>query len=538
MPASMTRLTERLRSLEPKLLKVCQTSGIPGCSIGVLHQGREIWKANLGYRNVEAKLPPQSNTIFNMDSVTKGITAAAFACLVNEGKAKWTTPIRDIIPDFAKGCDELDRLFTPLDLFSMRSGHTMLDSLSWQGHNIVFFEKSQTIDLWNVSPRLGGFRSSYIYNNWGYAVMGVVIEKLTGQKLNLFLKERFFDPLKLPNTKMTDFVRCDNSAISYGILDDMTPVVIPDPAIGVGTFMEGASGLLSTVDDLLVLYQSFMYAIKDQFQRKTTATPGSPFKECTTLVKGHSFLENSTVLGEQSYGCGWIRCQLPGPLGMISMNPGFVDMPQVTEGCPSRLCLYHQGLMPGSSANVAILPDTDTIIIILANSSPLGDGIDWLSQMLMEEIFETPTQHRHDYEKLAQEAAGKALDHIPSMNRHLEKNRIAGSNPSFPLEAYVGKYHNNITSFWIEICQVGDGLTMAFMGLEPETYELRHYHYDTFTWIMPFNEAARRGRFVHYYTADHFLIKFEGTERGIDRFLWHAIRDTGPKPYLFLKTEI
>ncbi|KAK2592981.1 hypothetical protein QQS21_009309 [Conoideocrella luteorostrata] len=535
-------LIQRLHDLEPRLQAICQISGIPGCSIGVMHEGQVVWKANLGHRNVELSLKTQSDTVYNIDSITKSMTAAAFGLLVADGKVKWETPVRDIIPEFASLGDELDKQITPLDLLSMRSGNTMLDSMSWQGNNYIFFKKSETIALWNATPRQGSFRNSFLYNNWCYAVVGVIIEKLSGQSLHDFLRERIFEPLHLKNTRMTDFTPDEKRTLCYAILDDRSPVAIPEPAIGTGTFMEGASGLLSTVDDMFVLYGAYMAAIKDQTSRRTNSTHGNPFKECTTLTSGHNFLGNSISLREQTYACALVRCQLPGPLGMLSMNMKLMNippknvMPNAAEGASSRLCFYHQGLMPGSSANVAFLPETDTIVAVLANACPLGDGADWMSQMIMEVIFEAPV--RHDYESFARETAAKVLDHLPSLKRTQEANRLVGTTPSFPLEEYAGKYHHTQTRFWVEIAVVKECLSICFMGVKMETYELRHYQDDTFTWIISFNEAARRGRFVHYYDAVHYLIRFADDGQGIRRLYWHCTRDTGETPYLFLKSQV
>ncbi|KAF2108642.1 beta-lactamase/transpeptidase-like protein [Lophiotrema nucula] len=126
--------------------------------------------------------------MFNLNSVTKVMTAAGLACLVADGKLEWTTPIRDILPDFGNSWDPLKPLLTPLDLLSVRTGRSMLDSMSWQGNNYVFFKKSETVDLWNAIPRLTGFRTSFLYNNWGYAIIGIIVETLSGQKIHDFLR--------------------------------------------------------------------------------------------------------------------------------------------------------------------------------------------------------------------------------------------------------------------------------------------------------------------------------------------------------------
>lgn len=475
-------VSDRLRELEPRLRRIQEITGIPGVSIGVVHQGIELWKFNSGASDVENDTPTQSDTVFNLNSLTKSLTAAAFACLVNDGKVTWETPIRSVLGDFAEGGDALDKSITPIDLLSMRTGHQSLNCFAWQGNNIVLPEKSDTVQFWNATPRVGSFRSHFSYNNWAYGIMALVIEKLSGQPLHQFLQEHIFDPLGLKCTKMQDSIPIANSAASYAVQDDRTPVRVVSPSIGAGVFTEGGSGVLSTIDDMLQLYRKYLQAIHDQYQLNTKSTANNPFVECTTLLAPHNFLPTKSIYREQSYACGWIRCQLPGPLGMIGVNADNATMPTVLEGGPSHLCLYHMGMMVGSTSNIALIPETETVVAILANATPLGDGIDWMSQMIMEAIFDPPV--RHNYEQLAEEVAVKVLGHIPSLGRELDRNRLPNTHHSFPLKAYVGSFVHDQTPFKIDI-RLGSNessLMLTFMGQEAETYELRHYHNDVFTW--------------------------------------------------------
>jgi CubicO group peptidase (beta-lactamase class C family) len=125
--------------------RIQEITGIPGFSVGVNHEGKEIWKLNLGYRDVERKLSPTSDTVFNLNSLTKSSTAAAFGLLVKEGKIDWDTPIKTIFPEFARGCDAFDQTLTTVDLLSMRSGHEAYNSMSWQGHNIILDDRRDRV---------------------------------------------------------------------------------------------------------------------------------------------------------------------------------------------------------------------------------------------------------------------------------------------------------------------------------------------------------------------------------------------------------
>ena len=60
-----------------------------------------IYTHNHGYRNVEAGIPPDEETIYHIASLSKSFTAAAMGILVEEGRMKWDTPVRQILPDLS-----------------------------------------------------------------------------------------------------------------------------------------------------------------------------------------------------------------------------------------------------------------------------------------------------------------------------------------------------------------------------------------------------------------------------------------------------
>ncbi|KAI1115544.1 beta-lactamase/transpeptidase-like protein [Nemania sp. NC0429] len=504
-------LSVRLQQIEPRLRRILELTGTPGCSIGLCHRGKEVCKINIGLRDVGRRLPVQSDTVFLLHSLTKAFTAAAFACLVEEGRIEWTTPVRSIVPELN------DEHITPLDLLSMRSGYWPANAFSWQGHNIVLMKKEDNVRNWNGLQQLGDFRSSFKYNNWGVALVGILVERLTGKELGQVMKEKFFDPLKLKNTKMYDSVRTDNWAGSYGVLSDRSNVQIPEGSIGVGIFTEGGSGVVSTIDDMLPLYSVYLAALKHQFATDSNTTPDNPFVQCRTIFKGHTFLHRDAneLLLEQSYACGWVRCQLPGPLGGIGMNSTQTTMPVVLQGGESHLCIYHQGMMPGSVSNISLFPDTETIVAVVANSSHLGDAADWISQMIIEEIFAAPV--RNDYERIASE-------------RDLEKNKRHGTSPPYPLEDYSGTFWSDMFNFKIDVRVRNDHLSITFNGAEVETYDLKHYEDKTWVWWMPYDESCKRGRFVHLGDANYFLMRFEG----VDRLLWQTA-DYGSQTSVFVR---
>lgn len=114
----MSALQTRLQKLECRLRRIQQISGLPGCSFGVIRGEEVVWKVNLGHRDVQKQLPPESNTAYHPNSLTKAFTSAAPADLVREQKTDRESPIVEFIAEFARGHDELDRWLTPMDLLS------------------------------------------------------------------------------------------------------------------------------------------------------------------------------------------------------------------------------------------------------------------------------------------------------------------------------------------------------------------------------------------------------------------------------------
>ncbi|KAL8823980.1 MAG: hypothetical protein Q9191_005398, partial [Dirinaria sp. TL-2023a] len=450
----LRKVSERLGGLEPIINQICEISCSPGLSIGVLHHGEVIHKVNYGYRDIAAKTPPGSDTLYSINSMTKALTAAAVGVLVEDGLLRWDTPVHTILPDFGKGHGEIGRKMTIVDLLSHRSGVISPDTFFFQDYNEVLLRRGQEIETFNYANQEGFFRASFIYSNFGYGVAGLVVEKLSGMEFGCYLRTKIFDPLHLERTTTDDVSNDDNFGVSYCVLEDRELYPVPPPKVKSETALEGAAGVKSTVNDLLHLYQVFMETCNTQIQLQSTCTDGSPFKQCPTLIKAHNSMEGST-LREHAYGLGWVRCQLPGVLGKLGINGRLqMDLPTVGVGGTSRLRLYHEGLMPGSTTNVYTFPERMTAIVVLQSAVALNDCPDWISQLLVETVFDVP--QRNDFIQLAQGSAKRMLALVPSMASKLSSERVENTRPSLDLGQYVGRYFNPIKTFFVEVTQQAD----------------------------------------------------------------------------------
>lgn len=98
---------------------------------------------------------------------------------------------------------------------------------------------------------------------------------------------------------------------------------------------------------------------------------------------------------------GWGRVQLPGKMGQLELNPYLMPngMPVIGKGDSPQLIIFHQGSLPGALSIVILLPDTESIIVILTNALALNDIPDWVGQLVLEELLDIPQSKSNDFIK-------------------------------------------------------------------------------------------------------------------------------------------
>ncbi|KAJ5367119.1 D-aminoacylase [Penicillium brevicompactum] len=407
---------DRLQAAALAIPKICALSGTPGVSIGVLHHNQVIYTQGFGYRDVEAKLPPDEQTVYHIASLFKAVTSAAFGILVEEKKIDWDTPVETILPEFDPPNGTIREELNIADLLSHRGGLATQNAPWMQEVGHLKFTKEETLPMFATLPKVREFRSKFGYSNWGYGLANLVLEKLTDMTWGQFLHERLFQPLGLTRTLTAD-PNTDNVAKSY---------VPTPPSIADGTVMSGGSGIRSCVSDLLVLYKALLNASKDQFLNNATSTSGLPFCQTTTILSPQVPMPGSSIL-ENTYAMGWVRTQIPQPLGSTGTNGAFMKiMPFVGRGSPSRLVINHNGSLSGFFSAVLLLQETDSAIVVLTNSISKNDCSDWISQLLLEALIDT--DEKNDYVHLAQISSEAFDQKMGDIQRLLSSKQIPNTS--------------------------------------------------------------------------------------------------------------
>lgn len=177
----------------------------------------------------------------------------------------------------------------------------------------------------------------------------------------------------------------------HGYMPDPScePHDVGKPVIADGTVQQGSNGVKSTIHDLPIYYKAVLDTYKLEIEEEEEEEKGSntqssedtsrPLRNVKTLFTPHISLDPDAVpeAGGQWYGAGWAIAELPAPLGRIGTNGMFIDPMPLVGKCANKMKIwYHNGSLVGCFSSVHILPESSTILIVLANSNTKNDAAD------------------------------------------------------------------------------------------------------------------------------------------------------------------
>ena len=193
----------------------------PGCSMGVIQEGRLIHAAGYGTANLDHGIPNGPATIFRTGSVSKQFTAGAIALLAVRGELELDAPVQRYVPEFPDYPDPP----TVRHLIHHTSGvrdYIVLMSLAGN-RSEDFYTNQEVLDAINRQRELNFTPGAeYLYSNAGYFLLGEIVARVSGQSLREFAETEFFGPLGMTHTHFHDDHNeiVPNRAIGYAPTGD------------------------------------------------------------------------------------------------------------------------------------------------------------------------------------------------------------------------------------------------------------------------------------------------------------------------------
>jgi serine beta-lactamase-like protein LACTB len=313
---------EKLKQVSEFLQAERSRLGAPGLSAAVVLENRLAFAAGFGLADLENNVPATEKTVYRIGSLSTSITAIGVLKLVAEGKLRLEASARDYVPEYP----DKKAIITVRHLL----GH--LAGVGSFKHTEEFFNQKHydtllaSIETFKNRPLVSQPGQAFRYSTYGYTLLGLVIERVSGMAFEEYLKARIFDPLKMSATGLDEPQR-----------------LIPHRAGGyvrgdAGTFRNArfvdvsacypGAGMVSSVEDLARLAIAINTA---------TVLPPRLVTEMTTSGK-------TTSGAETNYGMGWFIRQ---------------------DG--DRRIIGNAGLGSKGSAFLLLYPEDQAAVVVMVN---------------------------------------------------------------------------------------------------------------------------------------------------------------------------
>lgn len=449
--------SQETAEIDAIVTRAVETFAPVGLSVSVVRGGELVYAQGFGVKHVERGGAVGPDTLFQMASTTKAITAAALGILVDEGLIEWDGRVIDYIPEFRMSDPWVTREFTVRDLLTHRSGLPLGagDLLHWPDGNGTV--EDILAALAHIEPA-SSFRSEWAYDNILYVVAGEIVTRVTGEPWEDFVETRIFDAIGADeclamNGRVTarhDFA--EPHAREGGFAGTAVPAARDTSrANPAGSGVCSANGLALWAQTLLD-----EGVAPDGTRILSEETVAELMAPVVPMRTGYT---DRTIRGTnlKAYALGWF-----------------------VQDYHGTLLASHTGAAAGGVTYVGLLPREETGVVILANDQTAAMAAIADSLML---LFTQDEGERPDYISIVEERVANGPAHGGGETA-VEPGPDGPA--SLPLAAYAGTYED-VWYGTVEIEQRGEGLYMI-MSRSPSLHgPLEHVRFNTFVarWATP-----------------------------------------------------
>lgn len=453
---------------------------VPGVAVAVVHRDEVVYAEGFGVREAGSDAEVDTDTVFQIASLSKPVGATAIAGLVGDGTVAWSDTVTTYLPDFALADPWVTEHVTISDVYAHRSG---LPDHAGDVLEDIGYDQAEVLRRLRYLP-LDPFRGSYAYTNFGLTAGAEAAAAAAGTTWPDLLQTRLFDRIGMTRSSTTydDFVAEDNRAAGHQKVDGEWEFVEqrePDAQAPAG-------GVNSTAADMAEWLRLLL--ADGTYDGEEVVDPDALAPVLTPQMT--STPPSGPAARASFYGLG---------MG-IATDPA------------ARVRYSHSGAFYlGAATTFAAVPAADVGIVVLTNAQPVGLAEAIASAFLDDVEFGGVTR---DWLQLARQA-------FASMEEG--QSRLADedppSEPAAPLadDAYVGTYANDYVGP-VEVAAGGDGLVLI-AGPAGVEMPLTHWDGNTFSTELPGENRA--------LSAVDFSTGPDGAVTGLLVELWNDPEGTG-----------
>lgn len=448
-PVTLERVKAALPALEKYAEQTQKQTGVPGMVVGVVFQDQVVYLKGFGVRESGRNEAIDTDTVFQIASLSKPMASTVLAALVGEGVFRWDDPITDHDPGFQLHGAWVTRAVTFRDLLCHRSG---LPDHAGDLLEDMGYERAEVLRRLRFFKPGYSFRAGYEYTNFGYTEAAVAGARAAGKKWEDLCVEKLYKPLGMQATssRFADFAAKENRARLHARIDGkFVAKYIRDPDA------QSPAGGVSTSG------RDYVHWLR--LQLNDGKFDGKQLIAAAALGETHrpqvisNPPKNPAVDRAGFYGLGW----------------------NVNYGDHGRVRLSHSGAFDlGAATAVAMLPAEKLGVFVFTNGAPIG-----VPEAISFHYLELVETGKADKDWLA--IVGPIFAAMAGKPRDFSKPP-AKPTPALPAAAYIGAYSNDLYGP-VEIIDQG-GLQLR-RGPKKVTLPLRHWDRDTFLY-QPVGEMA------------------------------------------------
>jgi CubicO group peptidase (beta-lactamase class C family) len=438
--------------LDAYVKQVLQAFTVPGAAVAIVKDGKVVLAKGYGVRKLGDPTPVDARTRFGIASNTKLFTATALALLVEEGKVEWDAPVTRYLPAFAMYDPFVTHELTVRDLLVHRSGLGLGagDLLWWPASTYSREEIAHRIRF--IKPATS-FRSAYAYDNVLYLIAGQLIEAVSGQSWEDFVRSRI-----LAKVGMTGSDVLHSGAAAGG--DVATPHAEVNGAVRPVTPFTSdntnpAGGIMSGAEDMArwLIVQLDSGRVAGGSRLFSAASASQLWRDVTPLPINAA------------------------PPGLPHLRPNFAGyaLGVATRDYRGHKSLEHTGGLPGYVSKVAMVPDQRLGVVVLTNQES-GAAFNAIVYRVLDHYLGAKAP---DYIGVYKGLVAQGRQELADAARHAASSRDSTSGPSLPLARYAGTYRSE----WygdVTLSSENDRLVIRFSHTPALVGDLSHWQHDSF----------------------------------------------------------
>ncbi|WP_051063041.1 serine hydrolase, partial [Ilumatobacter nonamiensis] len=425
-----------------------ESSGVPGLAVAVVFDDEVVYAEGFGVREIGGDEAVDADTVFQVASLSKAISATAVAGVVGDGTIAWDDPIVEHLPDFALSDPYVTEHVTYADLFTHRSG---LPAHAGDLLEDLGYDQQEVFDRLVQEP-LSPFRAQHLYTNFGLTAAAEAAANASGDPWDVLVEERLFTPAGMTDSSalFAEYIAADNRAVPHQRDADGDWIVTTDQRDP--DQQSPAGGISSTANDLA---QWLRLQLGDgELDDEPIIDPAALLQMHTPHSVSHPPATPSSHTG--TYGLG---------TGVGVRDDGYTNW-------------THSGaFLLGTGTNFNIVPGQQLGVAVITNGQPVG-----LAEATSDTVIDLMIDGAPRLDWLSGYMGAFAGLYESELPTDWSEPVAEPAPPSAP-GTYVGTYDN--AYYGPMTVEDAAGTLVMTLGPDDMTFELTPYDGDTFLFTPP-----------------------------------------------------